>query len=248
MLKLASKCAPEANALKNATQAGFRHVELWLNDTLLADWEGVAHVVRQFPVSCALHFPNQLELAHATLRQAVALYRELSCSCLVIHQPMYDRYHETLLHLAPELCLAVENHKLSQQGLADWAYCSPALTLDVEHLWKFTLRDAPPEKLIDEVEKLLGRYARKLRHIHLPGYWPGLPEHRPMYCAREMILPVLSVLARARFDGFVVSEVDVNYQNRNDLRMDVMLFEAWRDQHLQSSSVAASLLLESLPG
>ena len=70
----------------------------------------------------------------------------------------------------------------------------------------------------------------KLLHIHLPGYWPGFQEHRPMYCAREMIFPVLSLLADARFEGLVVSEVDPAYQNLSELHMDVLLFEAWRNQ------------------
>ena len=73
--------------------------------------------------------------------------------------------------------------------------------------------------------------ADKLRHVHLPGYLPGFPEHRPMYCARDMVFGVLALLAEFRFEGLIVSEVNAEYQNPNDLRMDVLLFETWRDQH-----------------
>ena len=52
-----------------------------------------------------------------------------------------------------------------------------------------------------------------------------------MYCAREMIFPVLSLLAEAHFDGLVVSEANPEYQNYPELRMDVLLFDAWRQRH-----------------
>src|SRR5262249_5112669 len=142
-----------------------------------------------------------------------------------------DRYHAELLRLRPELRLAVENHKLDPEGFALWAERSPGLTLDVEHLWKFTLRDAPLDRLLREVRGFLARFADKLRHVHLPGYLPGFAEHRPMYCARDMVFGVLSLLAEFRFEGLIVSEVNAEYQNPNELRMDVLLFEAWRDRY-----------------
>jgi len=135
-----------------------------------------------------------------------------------------------LLRLEPTLRLAVENHTLTPDGLTKWAEESTGLALDVEHLWKFTLRDVPLEKMLDRLRSLLEKYGDKLRHVHLPGYWPGLPEHRPMYCARDMIFPVLSLLAHAGFEGLVVSEVDIEYQNAHELRMDTLLFDAWREQ------------------
>jgi hypothetical protein len=113
--------------------------------------------------------------------------------------------------------------------LADWAEKNPGLALDVEHVWKFTLRDAPLPELLAHVGDLVRRFAGKLRHVHLPGYWPGLDEHRPMYAAREMVLPVLDLLAEVKFEGLIVSEVNPPFQNAQDLRMDVLLFERWRD-------------------
>jgi hypothetical protein len=65
----------------------------------------------------------------------------------------------------------------------------------------------------------------------MPGYWPGLEEHRPMYCARDMVFPVLSLLAEVDFEGLVVSEVSPEYQNAHELRMDVLLFDAWRERY-----------------
>jgi hypothetical protein len=52
-----------------------------------------------------------------------------------------------------------------------------------------------------------------------------------MYCARELVFGVLSLLADARFEGLVVSEVSLEHQNPAELRMDVLLFDAWREKH-----------------
>jgi hypothetical protein len=231
MLKVATKFAPRRAELEQAHRAGFRCAELWLDAAVLAGWQAAAELARDYPFTYAMHFPNRLEQGGPTLEQAVNLYRALDCRSMVMHQPLFDRYHAELLQLGPELRLAVENHKLDPERFRLWAERNPGLTLDVEHLWKFTLRDAPLDRLLQEVRGFLERFADKLRHVHLPGYLPGFPEHRPMYCARDLVFGVLALLAEFRFEGLIVSEANPEYQNPNELRMDVLLFETWRDRH-----------------
>jgi hypothetical protein len=235
MLKLATKCAPTPLALEQAYRAGFRHAELWLDAGILADWPIALRHTRYFPLTYVLHFPNSPSLPAETLEQAVALYRGLDAACMVVHQPLFDRYGEALRRLEPGLALAIENHKLDADAFARWADCNPGLALDVEHYWKFTLRDGPLAALLDGLRGFLSSHGAKLRHVHLPGYWPGFEEHRPMYCSREMIQPVLSLLDAAGFEGLVVSEVEVEHQNAEELRMDVLLFDAWRRRHDQAA-------------
>jgi sugar phosphate isomerase/epimerase len=230
MLKLATKFAPSPDALEAAHRAGFRHAEVWLDAAVLAEAPAVARLAREYPFGYALHAPNRSDLDPPALASLAALYRDLGCRCLVVHQPVYDRYHDALLRLEPGLRPAVENHDLSPEGFLDWADRNPGLALDVEHLWKFTLGDAPLGDLLAELRRFLGRFAGKLRHVHLPGYWPGFDTHRPMYCSREMVFPVLSLLTEAGFGGLVVSEASPEYQNEPELRMDVLLFDAWRQR------------------
>ena len=108
------------------------------------------------------------------------------------------------------------------------------LTLDVEHYWAFTLRDAPLPRLFDGLGGFLAEHAGKLHHVHLPGYLPGQPEHRPMYCSRDMVLGVLTLLESAGFTGLIVSEVNPEYQNVCDLQMDILLFQRWRQLREQT--------------
>src|SRR5260370_806641 len=101
MLRLATKFAPQPRALETAYRAGFRHAELWLDAAVLARWKDVARLAGDYPNGYALHFPTWLDLAPEALEQTVALYRGLNCRCLVIHQPMVDRFGEPLLRLEP---------------------------------------------------------------------------------------------------------------------------------------------------
>lgn len=228
MLKLATKFHPDEAMFQMACQAGFRQAEVWTDLNVLADWQAVARRAAGHPLRYVLHFPNRGDLGPEALRQAVALYQALDCRTMVIHQEVYDALAAPLRQLAPEMSLAIENHKLSPEELRAWAAQDADLTLDVEHVWKFTLRDAPLEHLLGVVQSLLRAAGPKLRHVHLPGYWPGLGEHRPMHSAREMVFPVLSLLEQCGYAGFVVSEVGLEYQTPQDLRMDVLAFELWR--------------------
>ena len=107
-------------------------------------------------------------------------------------------------------------------------------------MWKFTLADASTDTLLKALEEFLRRFGDKLIHVHLPGYAPGCDEHRPMYCSREMVLPVLSLLADHQFDGLIVSEVNAQFQNFHELRMDVLLFERWQQIHRSDEELQAS--------
>jgi len=228
MITIATKFAPYPEYFQIAQQAGFCRAELWTDVAVLAAWQQVASRAIEYPLEYAIHFPNQLEQSDETLQQAVELYRALDCHALIVHQPHQDRYGERLRQLAPDMRLAVENHKLDRQAFIDWAERNPGLTLDVEHVWQFTLSDCPLAELLEFLESFLRRYADKLHHVHMPGYLPGQPQHRPMYCSRDLTLNVLTLLDQIGFEGLIVSEVNPEFQNLHDLRMDLLLYERWR--------------------
>lgn len=228
MFHLATKLKPRLEALQLAHAAGFRAAEFWTDAAVLTRAEEIAAYAGELGMRHVIHFPNRGDLPEESLRQAAMLYDRLGSRAMVIHRPMHDRYAERLREINPALRLGVENHRLSIDQFEEWAKRNEFLTLDVEHLWKFTLNDGPPAQLLEAVESFLTRHAEKLVHVHLPGYVPGFEEHRPMYCSREMVTAVLTMLADAGFDGLVVSEVNREYQNACDLRMDVLLGMRWQ--------------------
>lgn len=227
MLKLATKFAPTEAAFAQAAEAGFRCAEIWTDPDVLADWRTVAERARRVPLEYVIHLPNRTDLSDATLAQVVELYRALGCRAAVVHEPVMSRHGPRLRELGPELRLGVENHAMVGEAFEAWAERHEWLTLDVEHLWKFTLRDAPQGVLLDTLHAFLARRIGKLAHLHLPGYLPGQVEHRPMYCSRDLVRGVWDLLAELDYRGFVVSEVARPFQNPYDLRMDRLLFEGW---------------------
>ena len=234
MLKLATKFLPEPIAFKHAYDAGFRSAELYLNAAVLECVDDVVEISRDFEMDYALHFPNKPELNETHLRNCCRLADELNVSAVVIHEPMFRRYAELLRAIDPRIPLAIENQRVPAASLAAWVHEHGSVTLDIEHIWKFSLHDGPIEDLFALVRGVFERASECIKHIHMPGYLPGPTEHRPMYTSREFCMGVFDILADHNFAGLVVSEVDLQFQNYIELRMDRLLFERWLDLRQQS--------------
>lgn len=228
MLSLATKFVPEPAFFQMASDSGFRAAEFWLDSKVIEQSDQIVETASRFPFRYALHFPNRGPISPDHLVALVSLYQKLNSTALVIHQPMFDHFGAMLKQLNPNLDLAVENHVLDLAGFERWADLNPGLTLDVEHLWKFTLPDASLSILLQQVDKFLERYAGKLQHVHLLGYHPGEGEHRPVHHNSELTTEILTRLVSHGFEKLVVSEADLPYQNHESLSKDVQLFEQWK--------------------
>ena len=237
MLKIATKFLPELPAFKQAYDAGFRNVEIFLNTTVLERVDDVVSMSRGFDMDYALHFPNKPELDESHLRNCCRLADELNVSAVVIHEPMFRRYVESLTAIDSNIPLAIENQRVPAANLATWVQERGSVTLDIEHIWMFSLPEGTMEELFALVRDVFETASKCIKHIHMPGYLPGQGEHRPMYTSREFCTGVFDILADYDFAGLVVSEVDMQFQNEFDLRMDMLLFERWLD--LRQKSVAA---------
>lgn len=227
MLKFATKAAPQHQRLANAYEAGFRHAEIFLTSQHLDNWKDVAAVAEKYDMSYGLHFPNRAPLTRKQLKKCVKLYRRLGCESMVIHQPMFRLYERNLLDIDPELCLAVENHRLNVKNFQTWAESHQWLTLDVEHLWKHTLKQAPLPVLIAALKKLLKTHGQQIRRVHLPGYEPGAIEHRPISFNPRLGRKVFTALSKINYQGLVVSETHPSMQTSAFLAQDIQLYKTW---------------------
>ncbi len=228
MFTLATKFVPVRPAFETALRAGFQAAEFWLDGSLLSQTDEIASLAREFPLRYALHFPNHGPLSIEALRSAVNLHRRLQSTAMIIHQPMFDRFGAALLEMDSEIDLAIENHILDLEGFDRWADVNPGLTLDVEHLWKFTLHDSSLAKLLEQVERFLQAHSAKLQHVHLPGYFPGGEEHHPIHHSPEMAAEILLRLADHGFKKLVVSEADLPFQTEPILQQDTLWFNRWQ--------------------
>ncbi|MBT6156896.1 MAG: hypothetical protein HOL01_16320 [Planctomycetaceae bacterium] len=230
MSKHAARTSASPVEFAAAEEAEISNLELQVSIDDLLNWEETARVAKTAGFNYTVKFPTSLEVPELALENCVKLCAVLSCDTLVIHEPMVRKFGSRIAELAPGLMLAVENNRFNKVRFEEWAGSNDKLTLDVEHFWKFTLNDAPLEVMLDELGLFLQKYGEKLQQVHLSGYQPGHPVHRPMYCNRDMVFSVLSLLAESGFDGFLVSEVSAEYLNRRDLVMDTRLIGSWQEQ------------------
>lgn len=230
MLNLATKFRPDPDAFKLAHQAGFHCAEFFLNREVLERTDEVIATARSFNMKYALHFPNKPDLDVPHLEDCVRLYQAIEASAMVMHPPMMRRYAESLWNIDPNLTLAIETMRVPADEIVAWVGQQRMVTLDVEHIWSFTLPGEPLQAFLDLLSTIFETHADCVRHVHMPGYLPGHGEHRPMYTSREFCHGVFDILTAHNFQGLVVSEVDMQFQNAFDLRMDVLLYEGWQAQ------------------
>ena len=234
MLKFATKLAPESDKCDRAHAAGFHHAEIWLNQDWLSRPTELLELTHRTPLRHVPHFPNHGTLTDAQLATAVSLCEAVGSDVMVIHKPMLRSYGRRLLSLNPSLALAVENGRQRGEQFRHWAEDHEWLTLDIEHVWKFTLCDGDFGSLLETVDAFLDRHGDQIRHVHLPGYVPGRPEHCPAYHNPALAQAIWSRLADFGYEGFVVSEANVEFQTDTHLRRDVILFDRWREAHTRS--------------
>lgn len=227
MLRLATKFLPTPENFHQATDAGFRNAELFLNAAVLEQADTVIELALGFDLQYAMHFPNKPELTETHLSACCRMFRELNASAIVIHPPMLKRYGDQLRAIDSHIVLAVETMRVPPSELPEWAQQQDAVTLDMEHIWKFSLHDAPLEQLFTLIRRIFHKAAANVVHVHMPGYLPGQGEHRPMYTSREFCIGLFDILADYEFRGLVVSEADMDFQNPFELKMDVLLFQRW---------------------
>ena len=227
MLRLATKFLPERSAFQQAHDAGFRHAEFFLNRDLLERVDDILALARQFDMRYALHFPNKADLQEVHLQECVRLFHEVNASAIVIHPPLLKKYADQLRAIDSGVVLAIETMRVPADELLAWVEQHQAVTLDMEHIWMFTLPEASLDEFLKLVRSVFQHHAHCVKHVHMPGQLPGHGEHRPMYTSREFCLGVFDILADFSFDGLVVSEVDMPYQNPFYLRMDALLYEGW---------------------
>lgn len=232
MLNLATKFRPSPESFELAFNAGFRCAELYLDRQVLEQCDEVIEMAKQWDMKYAMHFPNKPNLEQSHLEACAELFAQLNASAIVMHPPMMRRFADSLKTISSELVLAIETMRVPKDELVSWVSENGAVTIDVEHVWQFTLPGAPLEDFFQLLRQVFESNGQCVHHIHMPGFLPGQGEHRPMYTSREFCRGVFDILADHNYSGLVVSEVDIPFQNRFDLRMDVLLYEAWLEERL----------------
>lgn len=234
MIHFATKFAPAEEAVVRAKNAGFSAAEIWLDAGYLEKTEKVLDILQGQGLRYVLHFPNSGNLTDRHLNWFIELYRGLECQVAVIHKPMLRSYGNRLNKLAGEPPLfAVENGRQRGEDFRNWAVDHSFLTMDVEHFWKYTLGDCTFENFAGLLAGFFDEFGEKVRHVHMPGYLPGAPEHRPSYTNPQFACEVWDRLFESGFSGLAVSESNQEFQTDTHLRRDVILYQRWQEGNLE---------------
>lgn len=169
MLRLATKFRPSLSAFETAAAAGFRNAEFYLDASVLDDVDGVIDLAQRFNFGFALHFPNKPELSERHLYAVARLHDELAATATVIHPNMLRRYGDRMKAIHPTISLAEETMRVPADDFLHWVDQHDSVTLDVEHIWKFSLHDGPLADLFALVRTVFSHHGDKVKHIHMPG-------------------------------------------------------------------------------
>ncbi|MEM7143799.1 MAG: hypothetical protein AAF591_01610 [Verrucomicrobiota bacterium] len=227
MLTFATKLQPTAANVDAAWNAGFRATEVSLNAAVLKNWRTSVEAMRRHPMQYTLHFPNKGPIGSGKVKKIVKLYRSLNCHAMVIHPGMLKKYGSQLKKKKNPLRLAVENGKIGYDSFCLWAGSHDYLTLDIEHLWKYSLEDCSLADLRHELQAFLWQYGPKIRHVHLPGYKAGQDEHRPTYKNPKLARMVLNLLELDDVPRTIVSETRASLRTPENLAADTKFFNNW---------------------
>ena len=139
-----------------------------------------------------------------------------------------DAFH--IRTIDPGIQLAVENQNITFDNLESWIQANEAVTLNIEYLWKNTLQDCDFPELQSVLTRLFHNYGSKICKVHLSGYRPDHPVKTPLSHSKEVTEFVFDLLLKNGFQGFVVGEIDVEFQTSENLSLDLKFFQEWKAQ------------------
>ena len=229
MFSIATKFSPEAANFEKAVFADYECAELHLTPLRLMSWRSLSKIARSYDLEYALHFPTGDKSTVQTCEEVVELCRDISCDLITVHEENLD-VANTISALDPSIRLAVENQNVSFGDLDEWIQSHDFVTLNIEHLWKHTLLNCERNELVSVVNRLMHNYRDRIRHVHLSGYTADQPTRRPIHLSQDFSQSLLDVFLQEEYDGFVVWEIDTEFQTGELLRKDMDWYQSWRSQ------------------
>ena len=219
-LQLAAKCLPEPKILKRIESAKIDAVELYTNAECLKKVD-IVSICNDFPFSYVVHAPNDIVAPKETFELAQAI----GANAVVTHDIYWEDEWPEVVKMAQDagVALAIEN----VDGLFTFTKVllryGVKRCLDFEHVI-FQMRGFYPEGL----KQLLPASI----HTHLSGYEFGnLKYHTHFYESPEHAFKVLSFLESNGYNGMVVSEASIEYQEEEHFKKLKDFFDEYKKKY-----------------
>ena len=229
MFSFATKFSPEAANFEKAIFSGYQHAELHLTPTRLMSWRSLSKIARSYDMNYVLHFPTSGKVSQQTCEEIVALAQDIDCHTVTVHECDLD-VALPIRKIDPGIQLAVENQRVRFDDLDSWLTANEGVTLNIEYLWENTLESCEFHELKSVLTRLFHNYGTKIRKVHLSGYRPETPAKHPLSASKEVTEFVFDLLLNGGYQGFVVGEIDVDFQTSEMLTQDLEFFRSWKNQ------------------
>ena len=200
-LQLAAKCLPDPKILERIESAKINAVELYTDAECMKKVD-IVSICDDFPFSYVVHAPNDIVAPKETFELAQAI----EANVVVTHDIYWEDEWPEVVKVALDtgISLAIENI----DGLFSFEKVllryGVKRCLDFEHA-VFLMRGFYPDGLKKVIPKTI--------HVHLSGYEYGNQKyHTHFYESPEHAFKVLGFLESNGYNGMVVSEASIEYQ------------------------------------
>jgi len=222
-LQLAAKCLPDSKILKRIESTEIDAVELYTDAECLKKVD-IVSICDDFPLSYVVHAPNDVVAPKETFELAQAI----GANVVVTHDIYWEDEWPRVVKTAQDtgVALAIEN----VDGLLTFAKVllryGVKRCLDFEHAI-FLMGGFYPNGLKQLLPKTI--------HVHLSGYEFGnLKYHTHFYESPEHAFKVLNFLESNGYNGMVVSEASIEYQQEEHFRKLKDFFSEWKEKYNNS--------------
>ena len=202
------KCAPEEKLLGMISGTGFSGVELYTDNSYLADFRNTARMCAKYDFRYAVHAPAD----NTPLRNIIGFIKELKPEVLVLHNIYWDDEWEVFYRESEKLHtkICVENVSSVLEPVRFMRRFGFRRCLDLEHL-QMEATGVFREVFVDVI--------KQASHIHMTGYVFGTDMwHTPVHYSKAHAKYLLGLIKQAGYSGLVVSEASVKYQTQDEFK------------------------------
>lgn len=216
-ITLAAKCAPDERLLNYINDAGIKAVELFTNERIMEDMDGVARLCGQFKFKYAIHAPN----TGCSPERLLYLVESIKADVVVTHniywEDEWEEFEAVFRGFNGRFC--IENTSSIHEPARPMRRFGFGRCLDLEHLQM---------ECCGIFEEEFVRVIKEASHIHLTGYKYGSELwHTHLHANPETSAYFLDLLVRSGYKGMVVSEARPSMQTAGDFKDLARFFADW---------------------
>jgi hypothetical protein len=205
---LAAKCAPDNDIFCSIRKAGIGALEIYLSKNILKDIDAIIKLCGKFSFRYAIHSPNDSFEPEKLAELSKAINAEVAVFHNIYWDNEWDKLVKIFNNVKTKVC--IENIASCNEAAKFERRYGFGRCLDLEHLQM---------ESCGVYEEEFIRVLEQASHIHLTGYEYGsIKWHTHIHNSSKHGRYLLSLLRKADYAGFVVSEANVKLQSYQEFK------------------------------